>query len=105
MIFLFLQLVALGALAYVQNMAFTWSSRSRNSGDPGYHRYAAACSNGIWFLMQVILWNSLWQSLTTGEWWKIALTGLVYTACTTEGSVQMMKVLIKKEEGKRKVGA
>ncbi len=39
-------------VSFIQNMAFTWTSRSRNSGDPAYHRFAAWSSNGVWFLAQ-----------------------------------------------------
>jgi hypothetical protein len=100
-----LSLVVLAVVAFMQNMAFTWVSRSRNSGDPNYHRYAALSSNGIWFITTLLIWNQLFGALTQGEWWKIALTGLVYVIATTEGSVLMMKVLLKTETGKRKVGA
>jgi hypothetical protein len=98
-------LLALAAVAFVQNMAFTWVSRSRNSGDPQYHRWAAVCSNGVWFATQLILWNQIWAFVTAGGWLKLALTGVVYVAATTEGSVLMMKILIRRETGKRKVGA
>lgn len=101
----YLLLIALAAIAFVQNMAFTWVSRSRNSGDPNYHRWAAICSNGIWFVTQLIIWNQIWSALKDGEWWRLAIVGAVYVAATTEGSVLMMKILLKKETGKRKVGA
>lgn len=99
------QLIILFVVAFVQNMAFTWVSRSRNSGDPNYHRWAAICSNGIWFVTQLLIINQVWPALTNGEWWRIALTAVVYVAATTEGSVLMMKILLKSETGKRKVGA
>jgi putative flippase GtrA len=102
---LVISLVILFVVAFVQNMAFTWVSRSRNSGDPNYHRWAAICSNGVWFITQLFILSTLLPALTAGEWWKIAVTALVYIAATTEGSVYMMKVLLKKETGKRKVGA
>lgn len=95
----------LGAVAFVQNMAFTWVSRSRNGGDVGYHRYASWASNGVWFSTQILLYGAVWSALTSGEWWKVALTGFVYVLCTTEGSCFMMRVLLKTEKGKRKVGA
>lgn len=98
-------LVALGAIAFVQNMAFTWVSRSRNSGDTAYHRYAAICSNAIWFITQLAIWQQVWESAKTGAWWRLALVGVVYVIATTEGSVLMMKILLKRETGKRKVGA
>lgn len=95
----------LACLAFVQNMAFTWVSRSRNGGDVQYHRFASWASNSIWFLTQVLLYGTVWTSLTQGEWWKIALTLLVYTGATTEGSCLMMRILLSTEAGKRKVGA
>lgn len=102
---LFISLAVLFVVAFLQNMAFTWVSRSRNSGDPNYHRYAAICSNGIWFMTTLLIWNELFGAMTKGEWWKVLLTGLVYVVATTEGSVLMMKILLKKETGLRKVGA
>ena len=102
---MWLELAILAVVAFVQNMAFTWVSRSRNSGDPAYHRWAALASNGVWFITTLLIWNQLWAALTTGDWWRIAATGLVYVVATTEGSVLMMKILLKSETGKRKVGA
>jgi putative flippase GtrA len=102
---LVVSLAILFIVAFVQNMAFTWVSRSRNSGDPGYHRYAAICSNGVWFITQLFILSTLLPALTVGEWWKVILTGVVYIVATTEGSVYMMRILLKKETGKRRVGA
>jgi len=98
-------LIGLSSVAFVQNMAFTWVSRSRNSGDVNYHRYAALCSNSIWFITQLLMLNQLWQFIQSGGWWRICLVGVVYTISTTEGSVLMMRILLKREQGKRKVGA
>ena len=98
----------LGILAiacYFQNMAFTWTSRSRNSGDPDYHRYAAWCSNGVWFFCHFLVLKQVYNVLTTSNWLLLVLTGVVYTLATAEGSVKMMRVLLKKEKGIRKVGA
>jgi hypothetical protein len=100
-----IQLAILAVIAFIQNMAFTWVSRSRNSGDPNYHRYAAICSNGIWFVTQLLIINQVWPALTNGEWWRLLATGAVYVIATTEGSVLMMRILLKSETGKRKVGA
>lgn len=99
------QLTALAAMAFVQNMAFTWVSRSRNGGDIGYHRFASWASNGVWFATQILLYSTVWNSLTTGDWWKIAATGFVYIVATTEGSCLMMRILLRTERGKRQVGA
>ncbi len=95
----------LAVVSFIQNMSFTWTSRSRNSGDPSYHRYAAWCSNGIWFACYVLILKAVWGAIERGEWWFVALSGVIYIVCTAEGSVLMMKLLLKREEGKRRVGA
>ena len=100
-----LTLILLAGVSFVQNMAFTFSSRSRNSGDPQHHRKAALCSNGIWYVCHIIVWNQIWTALNTQNYWLLVITGLVYVAATTEGSVTMMKHMLKTEKGKRKVGA
>jgi len=56
-------LLLLAAVSFVQNMAFTWSSRSRNSGDPSYHRYAAWGSNGVWFICNMLNVKIMWEPL------------------------------------------
>ncbi len=37
-------------LAFIQNISFTVTSRSRNRDDLRYHMIASVFSNGIWFL-------------------------------------------------------
>lgn len=98
-------LLLFAAVCFVQNMAFTWSGRSRTSGDPDYHRYAAWASNGVWFFCQMFLYHSIWSQFKEGNIWMVALGGVIYTISTTEGSVYMMRRMIKTETGKRKVGA
>lgn len=100
-----MEIVILVVVAFVQNMAFTWVSRSRNSGDPGYHRYAAYCSNSIWFITNVLIWRQVWTAIEIGNWWYLLVAGLAYTIATSEGSVLMMKRLLASETGKRQVGA
>jgi hypothetical protein len=91
-------------LLILQNAAFTWVSRARNSGSLGYHAIASVFSNGIWFVSQFILITAV---VTKGMSCKRAiLTGAVYIAGTVCGSVCMhwfsMRYL---EKGKRKVAA
>ena len=100
-----LLLIPLAVIAFILNMAFTASSRSRNSGDPVWHRKAALASNGVWFITTLMIVNQIWITLTTGNWPLIIATGIVYVLATTEGSVRMMKILLKSESGKRKVGS
>lgn len=100
-----LWLMALAPVAFVQNMFFTLVSRSRNSQDTDYHRYCAWGSNGIWFICQVMIVKNIWGAIHAGNWWYAIMAGIVYAYFTTEGSVLMMKKLIRTEKGKRRVGA
>lgn len=98
-------LIALFVLATVQNAAFTWVSRSRNSGDVKYHAIAAVCSNGLWFITQVLIWSQLWARITNQDFVGLLIPLAVYVAGTTLGSCWAMARLLKTETGKRRVGA
>lgn len=102
---LYVLLPLLAAAAFVQNMAFTAVSRSRNSADVSYHRRCSWASNGVWFAIQVGMFGVLFQALTSGSFLKVALVGVVYVFATTEGSCFMMGRMLKSETGKRQVGA
>jgi len=97
--------IILAVVAFIQNMAFTWSSRSRNSGDPFYHFFVAILSNGIWFICTIFILKNIWVPLTQGESSQIILTGIIYIASTALGSSIMMKILLRSESGKKKVGS
>lgn len=101
---LFVDLLILCAVVFLNNMTHTWSSRSRNSGDPEYHRIAALASNAVWFVTQVIIIDAIWHPLTEGNWLQLALVGGCYTIATAEGSVFAMKMLLRFEDGDRRVG-
>jgi hypothetical protein len=98
-------LLLLAIISFVQNMAFTYSSRSRNSGDPRHHMKAALLSNGVWFFCHILVWSRIWKALTEGNVWILISTGVVYVIFTTWGSVVMMKRMLKSEKGKRRVGS
>jgi len=100
-----LWLLALAPVAFIQNMFFTLVSRSRNSQDTDYHRFCAWGSNGVWFVCQVMIVKNIWGAIHAGQWWYAIAAGIVYSLATTEGSVLMMKKLIRDEKGKRRVGA
>lgn len=85
----------------VQNAMFTWSSRSRNSGDPSYHRFAAWASNGIYYITNALVTVFI---VKYSQWWALALQGVLYTIAASEGSVFMMRQLLKREKGKQSVG-
>ena len=117
-------LLALTGVSFIQNMFFTWVSRSRQGGDPDYHRYAAWGSNGVWLLTQGFIAANVYAPITTminndkvdtDSIIKILLTFVIYARSTTEGSVTMMKMNLGRyklpkvlkfleESGKRKVG-
>ncbi len=100
-----INLAILIVVAFIQNMAFTLVSRSRNSADPDFHRKCAWCSNGIWFLCYMFLMRSIWKDLMAGNMLPVFLVGAAYALATAEGSVLMMKIAIMREKGKRRVGA
>ena len=88
----------------LQNAAFTWVSRARNSGSYGYHALAAVFSNGIWFAVQ-FTFIKLVADPDAALANNIAL-GVLYVAGTVTGSVLMHFIASRYlEKGKRKVGS
>jgi hypothetical protein len=95
-----LTLLLLIPIPFIQNMAFTWTSRSRNSGDPDHHRKAAWASNGVWIITQTFIAANVYTPIThmiekgldVEQVVKILLTYIIYSICTAEGSVFMMKI-------------
>lgn len=103
---LYILLPLLFIVAFIQNMAFTANSRSRNSADVRYHRRCSIASNGIWFVTQLLIMGTIWPVLTEGtELWRLLMVATVYVIATTEGSVYQMGRMLKSETGKRQVGA
>jgi hypothetical protein len=92
----------LAPVSFVQNMAFTASSRSRNSGNPGYHYWIAMVSNGVWFLTSFFF---ILPNMQETPLFQKAMTMIVYIVSTSYGSSLMMEIMLKKETGKNKVGA
>jgi hypothetical protein len=91
-------------LLVIQNAAFTWVSRARNSGSLGYHAIAAVFSNGIWFVSQFLLINMVVKPNMQVK--EIITYGVVYVLGTVIGSLIMHYVALNHlEKGKRKVGA
>jgi hypothetical protein len=91
-------------LLVIQNAAFTWVSRARNSGSYGYHAIAAVFSNGVWFVSQFLLIGMVARpDMGMAEATQL---GAIYVAGTVCGSVLMHWVSVNYlERGKRKVGA
>ena len=63
-----LWLVFLVPVAFLQNMVFTAVSRSRNSGNPNYHRRWAYLSNSVWLLCQFFIWKHFWAAFNEQEY-------------------------------------
>jgi uncharacterized membrane protein YfcA len=57
-----MELVTIAALAFIQNVAFTLTSRSRNRDKYIYHTVTAIFSNGVFFLTfrELILAEMSW---------------------------------------------
>ena len=91
-------------LLVVQNAAFTWVSRARNSGSLRYHAIAAVFSNGIWFASQLILIGLVTTAGRTAV--ELYQLGVIYVTATVIGSLLMHAISMRYlETGKRKVGA
>lgn len=93
-------------LLVLQNAAFTFVSRARNSGSYGLHIVAAFASNGVWMTTQFVSLAVMIDVIKTGTLREKVAVGLFYSVCTVVGSVAMHwvgKTFI--EKGNRKVGA
>jgi len=101
-----MDLVYLAIVGFIQNMAFTWSSRSRNSGNPLNHFFVANLSNGIWFICNFFLiLPRMLEVINNDDLMGKVVIMSVYIVSTSLGSAVMMKILLKTEKGKNKVGA
>lgn len=90
----------------LQNAAFTFVSRARNSGSYALHAFAAVLSNGIWICTQFISLGFIIDTLKNGSVVEKLTIGAFYTTFTVAGSVLMHWVGVTYiEKGKRKVGA
>ena len=98
-------LIAMAVICFVQNMFFTASSRSRNSGNPLYHLKIALGSNGVWFLNRIFSLSLILDSLMKQEWTNVFIVAIVYSIFTSAGSATMMWYMIKHEKGNKRVGA
>ena len=100
-----LLLIPLAIAAFAQNFTKMWAVRSGTGADVPWHRKAAYSVNASWFLSYVFVFTQIWTSLVEQDWVLLSATFVVYTVATSEGSVVMMKWLLVREKGKRRVGA
>jgi hypothetical protein len=98
--------IAWGVLLIAQNFAFTFVSRSRNSGSLKRHMIAAIFSNGIWFAGQLMAVSAFMNILSGKYGLKMAIfAGVFYTAFTLTGSLAAHYHALKTEKGNSAVGA
>lgn len=91
-------------LLVLQNAAFTWVSRARNSGSLAYHGIASVFSNGIWFVSNLFLIGMV--ARTDLPMLTLLAMFATYVSGTVTGSMLMHFVSMRwLEKGKRKVGA
>jgi hypothetical protein len=88
-------LALVAGLGFLQNLAFTFVSRGRNSGSLGYHMVASVFSNGIWVTMFVI-----GIKITTAPDADVLPFAFVYCLSTMAGSVFAHWLARKVERGK-----
>lgn len=90
----------------IQNFAFTFVSRARNSGSLRRHMIASMFSNGVWFVSQMIIFSVLYQAMTGKLGWKMAVFSAVYyTTFTMTGSLLAHYWGLRTEKGIARVGA
>jgi len=89
----------------LQNAAFTWVSRARNSGSVKWHGIASIFSNGTWVLVQAFLISRLWQAFDQDNLLRTLGIAIFYTVFTTIGAVVTHHYLLWFEKGDRRVGA
>lgn len=83
------------ALGFVQNIAFTFVSRGRNSGSLGYHLLASIFSNGIYAALLFTSIDMISQAKSNPGPFL-----LVYTLATMSGSIFAHWLALRLEKGK-----
>jgi predicted permease len=83
------------ALGFVQNVAFTFVSRGRNSGSLGYHLIASIFSNGIY---AALLFTSI-DMISQAKSMPMPFL-IVYTLATMAGSIFAHWLALRAERGK-----
>lgn len=85
------------ALGFVQNVAFTFVSRGRNSGSLGYHLIAAIFSNGLYAALLFVSIDQVAQAKANPINFLV-----VYTLSTLAGSIFAHYLALRLEKGKAK---
>jgi len=91
------ELWVVALLGFVQNIAFTFVSRGRNSGSLGYHLVASIFSNGLYAALLFVSIDQVAQAKST----PLVFLG-VYTLATMSGSIFAHWLAMRLEKGKGK---
>jgi hypothetical protein len=89
-----------GVALMLQNAAFTWTSRSRNSDSLKEHGIASFFSNGVYFFNLAIGVDKITEAKKQGGWHLMAITILFYTAFTMSGAIYSHHLLLKRKKAK-----
>lgn len=104
MIWGWLFLIPFAALCYLQNAAYTWSSKTRAKGTDNEHRVASWFSNGAYYIGNAVLTIYTVRYLE-GNPLLLVASLLIYCLATSEGSVMMKRVFAKKDSAEPPVPA
>lgn len=91
------ELWTVALLGFIQNVAFTFVSRGRNSGSLGYHLVASIFSNGIYAALLFVSIDQVAQAKNNP-----GLFLMIYTLATMSGSIFAHWLALKMEKGKGK---
>lgn len=91
------ELWVIATLGFVQNIAFTFVSRGRNSGSLGYHLLASIFSNGIYAALLFVSIDQVTQAKANP-----AAFLAVYTLATMSGSIFAHWLALRVERGKQR---
>src|SRR3712207_386259 len=78
-----------GIVLVLQNAAHTWTKRASGSASLGYHAAACVVANGIWFISQLFILDTLLKVVESKNLLLLWTTGIFYVTCTVAGSVGM----------------
>jgi hypothetical protein len=90
-------LIPFALLCFVQNAAYTWSSKTRAGNNPQAHRVAGWASNGIYYVSQIVQTVYTVKYLADNIMLLLA-SCVVYLWATSEGSVYMMNKFLRLRE-------
>ena len=101
-----MQLLLWALLLFVQNFAFTFVSRARNSASIKRNIVASLLSNNIWYIAQLLTLSTN-MDILKGDKGLLVAAGyaLIYMVSTTAGSVVSHWWALRTEKGLSRVGA